>query len=53
MDNKAFDDGYDAYFFGSYRIDNPYKMTEIEYQDWDDGYMQGMSWDNQHGDDTN
>lgn len=47
MESKAFEDGYDAYFFGSCVDDNPYKMTQDEYQEWESGFYQAMSFDYQ------
>lgn len=43
--SRAFEEGYDAYFFGSDRGENPYKMSQFEYQDWEAGYLDAWDFD--------
>jgi hypothetical protein len=45
VESKAFEEGWDAYFFGSDRGENPYKMSQDEYQDWESGYLDAMDFD--------
>jgi hypothetical protein len=43
--DKAYESGYDAYHYGSDVTDNPYKKSQIEYQEWEEGFLSAMDFD--------
>ena len=38
--NEAYEEGYDGYYAGKKKKDNPYKRNSDSYTEWDDGRKQ-------------